>query len=50
LEENLDVTIMEFGGGVFEVRSTSGDTKLGGTDMDAVVMNYLAAEFKKKPA
>ena len=44
----LDVTIMEFGGGVFEVRSTSGDTKLGGTDMDAVVMNYLAEEFKKE--
>jgi molecular chaperone DnaK len=44
----LDVTIMEFGGGVFEVRSTSGDTKLGGTDMDAVVMNYLASEFKKE--
>lgn len=44
----LDVTIMEFGGGVFEVRSTSGDTKLGGTDMDASIMNYLAAEFKKK--
>jgi len=44
----LDVTIMEFGGGVFEVRSTSGDTKLGGTDMDAAVMNYLAAEFKKE--
>ncbi|EKF86772.1 molecular chaperone DnaK [Methanobacterium formicicum] len=44
----LDVTIMEFGGGVFEVRSTSGDTKLGGTDMDATIMNYLAAEFKKE--
>ncbi|WP_342451644.1 molecular chaperone DnaK [Methanobacterium petrolearium] len=44
----LDVTIMEFGGGVFEVKSTSGDTKLGGTDMDAAVMNYLAAEFKKE--
>ncbi|MCE5221835.1 MAG: molecular chaperone DnaK [Clostridium sp.] len=42
----LDVTIMEFGGGVFEVKSTSGDTKLGGTDMDAVVMNYLAHQFK----
>jgi molecular chaperone DnaK len=42
----LDVTIMEFGGGVFEVKSTSGDTKLGGTDMDAVVMNYLAEQFK----
>lgn len=42
----LDVTIMEFGGGVFEVKSTSGDTKLGGTDMDAVVMQYIAAQFK----
>jgi molecular chaperone DnaK len=40
----LDVTIMEFGDGVFEVKSTSGDTKLGGTDMDATVMNYLAGE------
>ena len=44
----LDVTIMEFGDGVFEVKSTSGDTKLGGTDMDATVMNYLAGEFKKE--
>jgi molecular chaperone DnaK len=44
----LDVTIMEFGDGVFEVKSTSGDTKLGGTDMDAEVMNYLAGEFKKE--
>ncbi len=44
----LDVTIMEFGDGVFEVKSTSGDTKLGGTDMDAAVMNYLAGEFKKE--
>ena len=42
----LDVTIMEFGGGVFEVRSTSGDTQLGGTDMDNVLLNYLADEFK----
>ncbi|MBE2900123.1 molecular chaperone DnaK [Methanothermobacter thermautotrophicus] len=44
----LDVTIMEFGGGVFEVRSTSGDTQLGGTDMDNAIMNYLADEFKKE--
>ena len=44
----LDVTIMEFGGGVFEVRSTSGDTQLGGTDMDNVLLNYLADEFKAK--
>jgi len=44
----LDVTIMEFGGGVFEVKSTSGDTQLGGTDMDNVLLNYLADEFKAK--
>ena len=44
----LDVTIMEMGGGVFEVMSTSGDTQLGGTDMDIVVINYILDEFKKK--
>ncbi|QLH10163.1 molecular chaperone DnaK [Nitrosarchaeum sp. AC2] len=44
----LDVTIMEMGGGVFEVMSTSGDTQLGGTDMDKVVINYILDEFKKK--
>ena len=44
----LDVTIMEFGGGVFEVRSTSGDTQLGGTDMDNILIKYLADEFKAK--
>ena len=44
----LDVTIMEFGGGVFEVRSTSGDTQLGGTDMDNVLIKYLTDEFKAK--
>ena len=44
----LDVTIMEFGDGVFEVKSTSGDTQLGGTDMDNVLLNYLADEFKAK--
>ena len=43
----LDVTIMEFGDGVFEVQSTSGDTKLGGTDMDNAILKYLADEFKK---
>jgi molecular chaperone DnaK len=43
----LDVTIMEFGEGVFEVKSTSGDTQLGGTDMDEALMNYIAEEFKK---
>src|SRR3989339_1866327 len=44
----LDVTIMEFGDGVFEVKSTSGDTSLGGTDMDNVIINYIVAEFKRK--
>ena len=43
----LDVTIMDFGQGVFEVISTSGDTHLGGTDMDNVVMEFIAGEFKK---
>ena len=44
----LDVTIMEFGGGMFNVQSTSGNTSLGGTDMDNVLINYLAEEFEKK--
>ena len=44
----LDVTIMEFGGGVFEVKATSGDTQLGGTDMDNVLLKYLADEFEKE--
>ncbi len=42
----LDVTIMEFGDGVFEVISTSGDTQLGGTDMDNMMVDYIAKEFK----
>ena len=44
----LDVTIMEFGGGVFNVLSTSGDTQLGGTDMDNALIKYLADEFEKE--
>jgi len=44
----LDVTIMDFGEGVFEVKSTSGDTELGGTDMDENLVNYVAGEFKKE--
>ena len=44
----LDVTIMEFGEGVFEVKSTSGDTQLGGTDMDEVLVDFLAKDFKNK--
>ncbi|MGB9748658.1 MAG: molecular chaperone DnaK [Candidatus Woesearchaeota archaeon] len=43
----LDVTIMEFGEGVFEVKSTSGDTQLGGRDMDEALLNYVVEEFKK---
>jgi len=42
----LDVTIMEFGSGVFEVISTSGDTQLGGTDMDNSIVDYIVKEFK----
>ena len=41
----LDVTIMEFGKGVFEVRATSGDTRLGGSDMDQKLVDYLAGRF-----
>lgn len=44
----LDVTILEFGKGVFEVKSTCGDTQLGGTDMDRVIAEYLCDEFKKE--
>lgn len=42
----LDVSIMEFGKGVFEVKATSGDTQLGGTDMDENLVNYLADQFQ----
>jgi molecular chaperone DnaK len=44
----LDVTIMEMGGGVFQVKSTSGDTQLGGTDMDNILIDYIVEEFKKQ--
>ena len=44
----LDVTIMDFGEGVFEVKSTSGDTQLGGTDMDIALMNHITKEFEKE--
>jgi len=44
----LDVTIMEMGGGVFEVMSTSGDTQLGGSDMDQAIIDYVVDEFRKK--
>ncbi len=44
----LDVTIMEFGEGVFEVKSTSGDTQLGGHDMDNALMDYLFSVVHKE--
>jgi len=44
----LDVTIMEFGGGTFTVLSTSGDTNLGGSDMDKAIVDYIVEEFKKQ--
>lgn len=43
-----DTTIMDFGGGVFEVLSTSGDTQTGGADVDKAIMDYLVAEFKRE--
>ncbi|MBL7055478.1 molecular chaperone DnaK [Candidatus Woesearchaeota archaeon] len=44
----LDVTVMDFSEGVFEVKSTSGDTQLGGTDMDESIMKHIIADFKNK--
>lgn len=44
----LDVTVMEMGGGVFQVKSTSGDTQLGGTDMDNSLVDFVLQEFKKQ--
>jgi molecular chaperone DnaK len=43
----LDVTILEFGEGVFEVKSTSGDTQLGGTDMDNLLTDYVVDQFRQ---
>jgi molecular chaperone DnaK len=43
----FDVSILELGDGVFEVKSTNGDTHLGGADFDRVVVNYFVDEFKK---
>jgi molecular chaperone DnaK len=44
----FDISILELGDGVFEVKSTNGDTHLGGADFDRVIINYFAAEFKKE--
>ena len=43
-----DVTLMDFGKGVFQVLSTSGDTQLGGTDVDKAVVDYILDEFKRQ--
>jgi molecular chaperone DnaK len=43
----FDISILELGDGVFEVKSTDGDTHLGGDDFDQVIIDWLAAEFKK---
>jgi molecular chaperone DnaK len=45
-----DVTVMDFGKGVFQVLSTSGDTQIGGTDIDKAVMDYVIDEFKRQTA
>ena len=44
----FDVTILEIDDGLFEVKSTNGDTFLGGEDFDMRIVNYLAEEFKKE--
>jgi len=44
----FDVSILELGDGVFEVKSTNGDTHLGGADFDRAIVNYLKDEFKKE--
>ena len=44
----FDVSILELGDGVFEVKSTNGDTHLGGEDFDNIIVNYLCDEFKKE--
>lgn len=43
----FDVSILELGDGVFEVKATAGDSRLGGDDFDLVLVNYIADEFKK---
>ena len=46
----FDISVLELGDGVFEVKSTNGDTHLGGDDFDKVIMDWLAGEFKKDEA
>ena len=44
----FDISILELGDGVFEVKSTNGDVHLGGDDFDSVIIDWLADEFKKR--
>lgn len=44
----FDVSVLELGDGIFEVKSTNGDTHLGGDDFDQVIIDYLAEEFKSQ--
>jgi molecular chaperone DnaK len=44
----FDITVLELGEGVFQVKATNGDTHLGGDDFDKVILDYLADEFKKE--
>lgn len=44
----FDISILEIGDGVFEVKSTNGDTFLGGDDFDALIIDWITAEFKKE--
>ena len=44
----FDVSILELGDGIFEVKSTAGDNRLGGDDFDQVIIDYLIVEFKKE--
>ena len=44
----FDITILELGDGVFQVKATNGDTHLGGDDFDKVILDYIASEFKKE--
>ncbi len=46
----FDVSVLELGDGIFEVKSTNGDTHLGGDDFDKVIMDWLADDFKKEEA
>jgi molecular chaperone DnaK len=48
LRRTFDISILELGEGVFEVRSTNGDTHLGGDDFDQRIIDWLAEEFKKQ--